>query len=112
MRREEGGLSPDVEFEEDPRYAIANREAWWGVGYWALFTVVITTLAWWLGGNRAAEDLGFVLGFPTWFFWSCLVGAGLLSLLPIFLIRRFFTEVPLSADGTTDSTLDGAGEQR
>lgn len=93
----------DTDFEEDPRYAVANREALWGVGYWILFTVVISGIAWWLGGNRDAEDLDFVLGFPAWFFWSCLVATVVLALLPILIVRRYFTQMPLSADGSDDA---------
>lgn len=98
-----------TDFEEDPRYAVANREALWGVGYWLLFTVVISTIAWGLGGNRDAEDLDFVLGFPAWFFWSCLVGTIALSFVPIFLVRRYFTVLPLTADGEPDD--EGAGSR-
>ena len=28
-----------LDFEEDPRYAQANKEAWWAIGYWLAFTV-------------------------------------------------------------------------
>lgn len=89
----------NIDFEVDQRYAIANREALWGVGYWLLFTIVVSGIAWLLGGNRDAGDVGFVLGFPAWFFWSCLVATTLLSLLPIWIVRRHFTEVSLTADG-------------
>jgi uncharacterized membrane protein YhdT len=98
-------LPPDVQFEEDPRYAVANREALWGLGYWLVFTVVISAVAWALGGNRSASDLSFVLGFPAWFFWSCLVAATVLAVVPIVVIRRFFTDLPLTADGAPDERL-------
>lgn len=94
----------DTEFDEDPRYAVANREALWGVGYWALFTVVITAVAWLLGGNRKAGDLDFVLGFPAWFFWSCLVATAALALLPIWIVRRHFTDISLTPNGDDADT--------
>ncbi|MDN5852359.1 MAG: YhdT family protein [Actinomycetia bacterium] len=89
----------NTDFEEDPRYAIANREALWGVGYWLVFTVVISAIAWLLGGNVDADELDFILGFPAWFFWSCLVATTVLSLLPIWIVRHYFTEMSLTADG-------------
>ena len=95
---------PPDDFEEDPRYALANREALWGVGYWLVFTVVITAVAWLLGGDVDPKEMDFVLGFPAWFFWSCLVAAAVLSLVPIWIIRRHFTEVPLTADGRPDDS--------
>lgn len=96
--------APDDDFEHDPRYAVANREALWGVAYWLFFTLVISLVAWLLGGNRDAAELEFVLGFPTWFFWSCLVATVLLSLLPIWLVRRFFTDMPLTPHGDDTGT--------
>lgn len=94
-----------TDFEEDPRYRVANREALWGVSYWAAFTVVVSGIAWLLGGNRDADELDFVLGFPAWFFWSCLVATVVLSLVPIIIVRRYFRDLPLTADGEPD---DGA----
>lgn len=88
-----------VPFEEDPRYAQANREAVWAIGYWLAFTAVVTGLAWWLGYEKPADELGFVLGFPTWFFWSVLVTSLVFSAIPAWIIRRHFVDVPLTGDG-------------
>lgn len=92
----------DADFEEDPRYAVADREALWGVGYWVFFTVVITGIAWVMGGGKKAAELDFILGFPAWFFWSCLVATTLLALLPPLLVCRYFTDLPLGATGAQD----------
>jgi uncharacterized membrane protein YhdT len=89
----------ETDFEHDPRYAVANREALVGAGYWLGFTVLISAIAWLIGAHKKASELTFVLGFPAWFFWSCLVATGLLSLVPAFLVKRYFTDMPLSADG-------------
>lgn len=88
---------PD-DFEEDPRYRVSVREAWIVVAYWVAFTVVLTAVAWGLGGGRSADEITFVLGFPTWFFWSAIVAAVALSIVPVFLVRGFFTEVSLAVD--------------
>jgi uncharacterized membrane protein YhdT len=110
MTHQQSQLDPNVEFEEDPRYAIANREALIGIAYWAAFTIVVSGLAWGLGGNRKAADLGFLLGFPEWFFWSCIIGAGVMSLVPIWLVRQNYTDLSLNADENTDSTDTEATE--
>jgi len=91
------GQAPD--FEEDPRYAIANREALWAVGYWVVYTVVVTGSACLLGYGIPGDELGFVLGFPTWFFWSVLVSSVVFSIIPALIIRRWFTEMSLEAYG-------------
>jgi uncharacterized membrane protein YhdT len=88
-----------LEFEEDPRYEQANREARWAIGYWLAFTVVVTGLAWWLGYEKPASELSFILGFPAWFFWSVLVTSVVFSVIPAMIIRRHFRDVPLTPDG-------------
>jgi uncharacterized membrane protein YhdT len=87
------------DFEEDPRYEQANKEAWWAIGYWLAFTVVVTGLAWWLGYDKPADELDFVLGFPAWFFWSVLMTSVVFSVIPVWIIRRKFVDVPLTPDG-------------
>jgi uncharacterized membrane protein YhdT len=106
---------PD-DFEEDPRYRVSVKEAWIVLVYWLVFTVVVTVVAWMLGGNRSVEEITFVLGFPAWFFWSGIVATLALSVVPIFLVRSLFTDVPLAedADANTDAGpgVDVRGEGR
>lgn len=92
----------DEPFEEDPRYAIARRELLLALGYWVAFTVVVTGTAWLLGGGKQASELTFVLGFPAWFFWSVLVACVVFSVIPFFIVKYGFTDVPLSADGEAE----------
>ena len=88
-----------LDFEEDPRYEQANREARWAIGYWAAYTVVVTGLAWWLGYEKPADELSFIVGFPAWFFWSVLVTSVVFAVIPSWIIRRHFKDVPLTRDG-------------
>lgn len=92
-----GRWSIDTDFEEDPRYRVTNREALLAVVYWIAFTLIIAAIAWLLGGGKSAGELNFLLGFPQWFFWSCLVAAIVLSFVPPIIVRLFYTEVPLEA---------------
>lgn len=89
----------DAGFEEDPRYRTAKRELAIALAYWLAFTVAVTATAWLLGGGKTADELTFVLGFPAWFFWSVPVTCLVFSGIAYVLVRRFFTDVPLSADG-------------
>ncbi|GLU50513.1 YhdT family protein [Nocardiopsis ansamitocini] len=91
--------SPEASFEEDPRYRVAGKELMIALGYWLAFTVTVTATAWILGGNKSADELTFILGFPTWFFWSVPVTCFAFSAIAYFLVHRYFTDVPLSADG-------------
>ncbi len=83
----------DRMFSDDPRFKVAKREAWIGVG------LVIINFLWWFGfayglGSREAEEYKYILGFPDWFFFSCILGLVWMSALVIFTVKVFFKEVP------------------
>jgi uncharacterized membrane protein YhdT len=51
--------------------------------------------------RRPSEELaqlGATLGFPSWFFWSGIVVAFLFSVLPVLIVKRFFTDVSIEAE--------------
>lgn len=77
---------------------IAHREAWIGVG------LVIFNFVWWFVfayglGRKDPSEYTYVFGFPAWFFYSCIVGLIVMVILVIFVVRRFFVEIPLDAEG-------------
>lgn len=83
--------------ETDWRFKIANREAWIGVGL-AIFNFV-----WWFGfayglGSRPVEEYSYVFGLPDWFFYSCVVGFLLISVLVVVIVKFFFVEVPFDEE--------------
>lgn len=83
--------------EMDWRFKIAHREAWIGVGL-ALFNFV-----WWFGfaygmGSRPVEEYSYVFGLPDWFFYSCVLGFLVISVLVIVIVHFFFTEVPFDEE--------------
>ena len=91
--------SIENEFEEDPRYRISLKEAWWSVGYWAAYSGAVIFVAWGMAGGRDPEETTYVLGFPDWFFWSCLVvPAVFCTIVPVLLIKFAFTDVSLEED--------------
>jgi uncharacterized membrane protein YhdT len=83
------------DFEHDSRYRISLREAWLCVAYWALFTLVMTAIAWGVAGNRNPEETTYIAGFPEWFFWTGMVVVAIFCLIPYLMIRFLFTEVDL-----------------
>ncbi|WP_142827158.1 YhdT family protein [Planococcus soli] len=79
--------------ETDWRFKIAHREAKIGVSL-ALFNFV-----WWFGfaygmGSRPVEEYNYVFGLPDWFFYSCVLGFLVISVLVVVIVHFFFTEVP------------------
>lgn len=83
------------EFEHDPRYVVSLKEAWICVAYWALFTILMTGIAWGIAGHRDPAETTYIAGFPDWFFWTGIVVVGIFSIVPFFMIKFFFTEVDL-----------------
>ncbi|CAN5315694.1 hypothetical protein BH20ACT9_BH20ACT9_14470 [soil metagenome] len=95
---ERGGRTAEEDFEEDPRYRACGREMVVAVLFWIAHLVASVGVAWALGGGRPVQELGVTLGFPTWFFWSGIVVAVLFSVLPVLIVKRFFTDVSIEAE--------------
>ncbi|MBU9711421.1 YhdT family protein [Evansella tamaricis] len=77
---------------KDDRFRIANREALIGVG------LVIFNFIWWYGfayglGSKPVEEYSYVLGLPSWFFYSCVLGFIIDVALVIFIVKFFLVEV-------------------
>lgn len=81
----------------DSRFKIAHREAVIGI------VLAIINFLWWFGfayglGSRPVEEYTYILGLPDWFFYSCVVGFVLMSLLVIVVARFFLKEVSFDVD--------------
>lgn len=86
-------------YKHDPRFKIAHREALIGIGL-AIFNFI-----WWYGfayglGSRPPEEYTYILGLPDWFFYSCVIGFILMSVLIIVITKFVLKEVPLDAEFT------------
>lgn len=82
----------------DYRFKIANREALIGVG------LVIFNFLWWYGfayglGSKDPSEYSYVFGFPAWFFYSCVLGVIVMSVLVIIVVKKFFVDVPFDDEG-------------
>lgn len=81
----------------DKRYKTANREAWLGV------VLAIFNFIWWFGfayglGSKSPESYRYILGFPAWFFFSCILGFIVMMILTIVIVKFFFKDMSLEAD--------------
>lgn len=79
---------------KDKRYRIANREAWIGVGLVILNFAFWYSFAYGMGGGDP-KDYTYILGFPAWFFYSCIVTTITMLVLLGILLKVVFKEVPL-----------------
>jgi len=77
---------------KDKRFKIAHKEAIIGV------ILVIINFIWWFGfayglGSGNPEDYRYILGMPEWFFYSCIGGFLVMSILISFIVTFMFKEV-------------------
>ncbi|WAA11347.1 YhdT family protein [Fervidibacillus albus] len=79
-------------FSKDPRFKQAKQEALIGIG------LVIFNFLWWFGfayglGSAPPEEYDYVFGFPAWFFYSCVGSLIIMSVLVVFIVKKYFVEV-------------------
>lgn len=73
--------------KEDPRFKVAGKEALKIVLFWVCLTA--WTYGWGIyGASVDPSSYTFILGFPTWYFWSCLGAGAVFPLIGIFLASR------------------------
>ncbi|WP_020062113.1 YhdT family protein [Bacillus sp. 123MFChir2] len=77
---------------EDSRFRIAHREAWIGIGLAVINFLIWYGFAYGLGSGNPKEYT-YILGFPAWFFYSCIVGFIVMVLLIVFVVRFVFQDV-------------------
>ncbi len=82
---------------KDPRFAQANKEALCSLAAFGLYFI------WWFvtaygPGDADPDSYSSVLGFPAWFFYSCVLGFPLISLVVWAMVRFIFRDMPLDAE--------------
>ncbi|WP_085524674.1 YhdT family protein [Tuberibacillus sp. Marseille-P3662] len=85
---------PSKKGKDDPRFKIANREAIIGC------VIAAANLIWWLGfsygmGSKPVKDYDYIWGFPAWFFYSCILGLVVFTLVVAIVVKKVFKEIPL-----------------
>ncbi|CDQ40361.1 MULTISPECIES: YhdT family protein [Virgibacillus] len=81
-------------YVEDTRYKVAHREALIGCG------LAIINILWWYGfayglGSKPPEEYTYILGFPAWIFFSCIVGFLVMVLLVFIVVKFVLVDMPL-----------------
>lgn len=77
----------------DKRFKVAHKEAKIGIA------LVIFNFIWWFGfayglGSGDPTEYRYIFGLPEWFFYSCVLGFIVVSILVILAVKFLFTEVP------------------
>lgn len=76
------------------RFKQAGREARITLGMYLFFFLWWTLFAFGLGSGDPAE-YSYVFGMPAWFFYSCVLGYPVVTLVLWIVVRLFFVDIPL-----------------
>lgn len=88
------------------RYKQADKEALITLLMYAFFFLWWTVFAFGLGSGDP-ENYSYVFGLPAWFFYSCVAGYPVVSIILWVVIRKWFVDMPLD-----DLTGDPAGDNK
>lgn len=74
-----------------------NKEALMSLGLYVFFFI------WWYGfayglGLKDPKDYKYIMGMPSWFFFSCVIGYIVISCATWFIVKKFFVEIPLDEE--------------
>ncbi|MBF4694836.1 YhdT family protein [Fusibacter ferrireducens] len=69
-----------------------NKEAKITVGLYLFFFI------WWVAfaygiGLKDISEYKYILGFPSWFFYSCIVGYVMISFPLAFVVKKYFKDI-------------------
>ncbi len=78
----------------DQRFVQADKEAIFALAVYGLYVLWWYVCAYGMGGGDP-EEYAYVWGMPEWFFYSCIVGYPLVSILLWLVVRVCFTDMPL-----------------
>ena len=90
-------------FEEDPRYRQCNKEVLIVLVFFVVNVLIIGGISLLLGYKKPVDQIQIVGGFPAWFFYGCIIGTIVLSLIPFFMIRYFFKDMSLEAENRQEA---------
>lgn len=81
-------------FYDDPRYKQCNKEALYGI------LLGLGNMIWWYAfgyglGSKPVNEYSYILGFPTWFFVSCILGSVVFIILTFIMVNKGFEDMPL-----------------
>lgn len=88
------------------RYKQADKEALITLLVYVFFFLWWTVFAFGLGSGDP-ENYSYVFGLPAWFFYSCVAGYPVVTVILWVVIRKWFVDMPLEDADTGDRTLPG-----
>ncbi|MDL2285192.1 YhdT family protein [Desulfovibrio sp. OttesenSCG-928-F07] len=88
------------------RFKQANKEAAITLAIYVFFFLWWTIFAFSLGSGDPA-DYTYILGMPAWFFYSCIMGYPIVTLLLWVVVRRFFADIPLDSNNENSKAKGG-----
>lgn len=74
-----------------------NKEAKITIGLYLFFFFWWTVFAYGLGLKDVSEYT-YILGFPSWFFFSCILGYVVISALLAFVVKKYFKDIDFEED--------------
>ncbi len=95
-----------MRLKTDKRFIQANKEAMIAVGLCIAYFIFWYVTAYGFG-DVPVDEYTYILGFPAWFFYSCVVGFALFSILSALMVRLFFKEVSLDKYDTDQLKAEG-----
>jgi uncharacterized membrane protein YhdT len=81
-------------FIEDPRYKQCEKEAWYGV-ILGVVNLVIWAVAGYGLGSGPVEEYAYIMGFPAWFFVSCIVNSAFAIAATAYIVAKKMVIMPL-----------------
>lgn len=95
--------------QQDPRFKQANKEALLALGAYGLYFIWWYVCAYGMGSG-SPDDYAYVWGLPEWFFYSCIVGYPLITILLWALVRFKFKHMSLEAEHPGDAQANQKDE--
>jgi uncharacterized membrane protein YhdT len=81
-------------FVEDPRYKECEKEAWYGI-ILGIVSLVIWAVAGYGLGSGPVEEYSYIMGFPAWFFISCIANSIFAVAATIYIVKKKMRDMPL-----------------
>ncbi len=89
-------------FVEDPRYKQCEKEAWYGI-ILGVVNLVIWGVAGYGLGSGPVEEYSYIMGFPAWFFISCIANSVFAIIAIIYIVTAKMRDMPLDPMTTEEA---------
>lgn len=80
----------------------ADREALTTLGLYAFFFLWWTIFAFGFS-STSPDEYEYTFGFPSWFFYSCILGYPVMTVILWIVIRKCFADIPLDESDSENS---------